>query len=162
MSIANHTGANHSISVTVVKEARLATTATLAWALIRDFNAMPAWNEAVQRSHIEHGPADRIGCRRVLQFDGAGLWIHELTGLSDVDMKLQYRIVEAPQPMPIPMANYRAEMLVIADAGQDMTAPGCTIRWRAEFDTPEPESMKRRALEVFDKGFEGLRRRLSA
>jgi hypothetical protein len=56
------------------------------WALIRDFNAMPQWNATIRSSVIEAGPADRIGCRRVLAFDDGSVWTHELTLLSDAEM----------------------------------------------------------------------------
>ncbi len=130
------------------------------WALIRDFDAMPAWNVSVRQSRIEDGPADRIGCRRVLVFDDGGTWSHQLTGLSDVDMKLQYRIVATPQPMRIPVWNYRAEIRVAADnaQGQDGEAQRCKIQWDAWFDTAHPDDMRMRARQVFQQGFAGLQR----
>jgi hypothetical protein len=138
--------------------------AARAWNLIRDFDGMPAWNDSVRQSRIEDGPADRIGCRRVLVFDDGGVWTHQLTGLSDVDMKLQYSIVATPQPMRIPVWNYRAEMRIIpaGDEEADGANPTCTIEWRAQFETAHVDEMKRRAAEVFDQGFAGLRRRLAA
>src|SRR5262245_47589823 len=78
------------------------------WTLIRDFNAMPHWNTTVRASRIEGGPADRIGCRRILTFDDDSVWTHELIGLSDPEMTLAYAIVGTPQPMRIPIRDYRA------------------------------------------------------
>lgn len=149
-------------NVSVARETMLAVAAAQAWALIRDFNAMPAWNETVRQSHIEDGPADRVGCRRILVFDDGGVWTHQLTGLSDADMKLQYSIVGTPQPMRIPVWNYRAEMRVIpvGGEGQGTVNPSCTVEWRATFETARAEEMTGRASQVFELGFAGLRRRL--
>lgn len=134
--------------------------AARVWALIRDFDAMPRWNASVRQSRIEDGPADRVGCRRVLVFDDGGVWTHRLTGLSDEDRMVQYRIVATPQPMRIPMGNYRAEMRVLAGAGPSGqgAAAHCRVRWDAWFETAQPDAMQERAQQVFAQGFAGLRR----
>lgn len=134
--------------------------AAQAWALVRDFDAMPAWNASVRRSRIDDGPADRVGCRRVLEFDDGGVWTHQLTGLSDADLKLQYRIVATPQPMRIPVWNYRAEIQVLAGPpgpGEE-ARPSCSVVWSAHFETAQPEAMQLRARQVFEQGFAGLQR----
>ena len=142
--------------VTVFRSTRIAADPARAWALVRDFDAMPVWNTATRASHIENGPADRVGCLRVLAFDDGGTWTHQLTGLSDEDRRLQYRIVGTPQPMRIPVWNYRAEMRV---AVPEDGAPGhCIVEWRAEFETADEAGMRERAGRVFEQGFEGLRR----
>jgi hypothetical protein len=142
----------------------IAVAAEQAWGLVRDFNAMPAWNTTVRQSHIEDGPPDRVGCRRVLVFDDGGVWTHRLTGLSDVDMKLQYSIVGTPEPMRIPVWNYHAEMRIIPGGGGvlDAAHPTCTVEWRAEFETAHADDMKARASQVFEAGLSGLRRRLES
>lgn len=138
--------------------------AAQAWGLVRDFDAMPAWNDTVRQSYIEDGPADRVGCRRVLVFDDGGVWTHRLTGLSDVDMKLQYSIVGTPEPMRIPVWNYRAQMRIIPGDGNTLHAahPSCTVEWRADFETAHADEMTARARQVFETGLAGLRRRLES
>lgn len=150
-------------TVVVTRQTLIAVEPARAWALIRDFNAMPAWNTSVRQSRIEDGPADRIGCQRVLVFDDGSVWTHQLNGLSDVDMKLQYSIVATPQPMKIPVWNYRAEMRVSTGPDEMQPAPGstCTVEWSAQFETAHPEEMTRRASLVFESGFAGLQRRLT-
>ena len=135
-----------------------------AWDLVRNFDAMPTWNESVRRSHIEDGPADRVGCRRVLLFDDGGVWTHRLTGLSDVDMKLQYSIIATPQPMRIPVWNYRAQMHIIPGLGNtvDAVQRSCSVVWRADFETAHVDEMTVRARQVFETGLAGLRRRLES
>ena len=146
--------------VAVALDTALPVSADQVWALIRDFDAMPAWNASVRQSRIEDGPADRVGCRRVLLFDDGGTWVHQLTGLSDADMKLQYRIVETPKPMRIPVWNYRAQVRVVVDNTRrhDGAATGCQVQWEAWFDTAHPDEMQTRARQVFQQGFDGLRR----
>ncbi len=136
----------------------LAATADRVWALVRDFDAMPAWNASVLSSRIEDGPADRVGCRRVLDFGAGGVWVHRLSGLSDDDRVLQYRIVDGPQPSPMGLRDYRARMRV-SPSGHD---PGgaCELEWTADFGTDEPDAMRERAAQVFEAGFAGLRARL--
>lgn len=148
--------------VSVTSVCNLAGDVVKAWALIRDFNAMPAWNDSVRQSYIENGPADRVGCLRVLLFDDGGVWTHRLTGLSDVDMKLQYCIVGTPLPMRIPVWNYRAEINVVRIGSDTVCAANsdCRIEWSATFETARADEMRARAKQVFDAGFSGLRKRL--
>jgi hypothetical protein len=144
--------------VTVARHTVIDVPAAKAWALIRDFNAMPQWTDTVRASRIEDGPADRIGCRRVLTFDDGGIWTHELTGLSDSEMTLAYSIVGTPMPMRIPVWNYRAVLSVSPGPGDNT----CRIDWSADFATDHAAEMTQRAGQVFERGFEGLRRRLVA
>jgi hypothetical protein len=131
----------------------IAAPAHRAWALVRDFDAMPLWNDTVRASRIEDGPADRVGCRRVLTFDDGGIWTHALTRLDDATMALGYSIIGTPQPMRIPVWNYHAVMQVRA-----LSAESCEIEWQGRFETDHPEDMARRAAQVFDSGLSGLRR----
>jgi Polyketide cyclase / dehydrase and lipid transport len=147
---------SHEVSVTCRTE--MATSADCVWALLRDFDAMPAWNASVLSSRIEHGPADRVGCTRVLDFGAGGVWVHRLKGLSDEDRVLQYRIVGGPEPTPMGLRDYRSRMQVWPDANHPHAA--CVLEWRADFLTDEPQAMRERATQVFQDGFAGLRTRL--
>lgn len=147
---------SHEVSVTA--RTTLAASADRVWALVRDFDAMPAWNASVLSSRIEDGPADRVGCRRVLDFGAGGVWVHRLSGLSDDDRVLQYRIVDGPQPSPMGLCNYRSRMQVSAD--DNNPAGACVLEWSAWFGADEPEAMRARATQVFEAGFAGLRARL--
>lgn len=149
-----------SSPVAVSLATALAVSAERVWALIRDFDAMPAWNASVLQSRIEDGPADRVGCRRVLVFDDGGAWTHQLTGLSDADMTLQYSIVATPQPMRFPVWDYHAEIQVRAEhERQQAGSPqGCRVQWSAWFETRHRDELQQRARQVFALGFAGLRR----
>ncbi|MCF8159620.1 MAG: SRPBCC family protein [Polaromonas sp.] len=148
--------------VNVTRTVTLRVPAERAWALLRDFNAMPQWNDTVRSSRIENGPADRVGCTRVLEFDDGGLWTHQLTGLSDEDRCLQYRITGTPQPMRVPVWNYRARICVQSLSARTENsyayeASACAVSWRAEFETDREADMQERAGQVFERGFFGLR-----
>ncbi|MCF8157724.1 MAG: hypothetical protein K9K35_17095, partial [Rhodoferax sp.] len=86
-------------------------------------------------------------------------WTHQLTGLSDEDCCLQYRITGTPQPMRIPVWNYRARICVQPLAGATTEAPQnqCLVRWEADFETEHEADMQARAGQVFERGFSGLR-----
>lgn len=143
--------------VAVARSTLIDVSPAAAWGVIRDFNSMPAWNHTVVASRIENGPADRIGCRRILTFEDGGVWTHELTSLSDAERRLAYVIVGTPTPMRIPVWDYRAEMAV--SPGPRLNS--CRIDWRATFATDHVAEMTERAGQVFESGFAGLRRLLT-
>jgi hypothetical protein len=139
----------------VSRSAVISVPAQQVWMLVRDFNAMPEWNATIRSSVIENGPADRIGCRRVLTFDDGSIWVHELTQLSEAAMTIGYAIVGTPPATKIPMRNYRAVIqLEPADLGDR-----CRITWRATMETDQAEAVRERAQTVFQAGFDGLARK---
>ena len=125
------------------------------WALVRDFIAMPEWNATIKNSRIENGPADRIGCRRVLTFDDGSVWTHELTQLSDAEMTIAYVIVGTPPATKIPMRDYRAVIRLEPVTEGDH----CFIAWRATLETDQEAAVQERAKAVFQAGFDGLKSR---
>jgi hypothetical protein len=128
--------------------------AAAVWAVLRDFNAMPKWNAALRASAIEDGPADRIGCKRILTFDDGSVWTHALTGLSDTEMTLSYTIIGVPPGTKIPIRGYHATLRLIAITDGDI----CAIEWRARFETDNEAGVRERAGAVFQAGFDGLKR----
>jgi hypothetical protein len=140
--------------IEVYRSSVIVVPAPRVWALVRDFNAMPAWNATIRSSAIENGPADRIGCRRVLTFDDGSVWIHELTQLVDAEMTIAYAIVGVPPGTKIPMRDYRAVIHLepVIDGDQ------CFITWRATMETDQEDALRARAQAVFQAGFDGLKR----
>src|SRR5690348_3475861 len=126
--------------IEVFRSSVIAAPAQRVWALVRDFNAMPAWNSTIRSSVIENGPADRIGCRRVLTFNDGSVWVHELTELSDAEMAIGYAIVGTPPGTRIPMRDYRAAIRLepVIDGDQ------CFIAWRAALETDQEEAVRER------------------
>jgi hypothetical protein len=140
--------------IEVHRYAVIAAPAKRVWALVREFDAMPEWNATILSSFIENGPADRIGCRRVLIFDDGSVWTHELTGLSDAEMTIAYAIVGTPPETKTPMRDYRATIRLqpVNGGGQ------CRIDWRATMETDQEAAVRERAGAVFEAGFDGLKR----
>lgn len=140
--------------IAVTRSTTIRTPAAKVWALLRDFNAMPAWNATIRSSTIEDGPADRVGCRRVLTFDDGSVWTHALTQLSDTEMTIGYAIVGIPPGTRIPMRDYRAVIRVepTADGAQ------CRVTWSATLETDQEEAVRARAEAVLQAGFDGLAR----
>ena len=144
--------------IEVYRTSVIAAPAPRVWALVRDFNAMPEWNATIRSSVIENGPADRIGCRRVLTFDDGSVWVHELTQHSDTEMTIGYAIVGTPPGTKIPMRDYRAliRLETVIDGDQ------CFIAWKATLETDQEAAVRERAQAVFQAGFDGLKRRFCA
>jgi len=141
--------------IEVTRSSVIAAPAKRVWALVRDFNAMPDWNAAIRSSTIEDGPADHIGCRRVLTFDDGSVWTHALTGLSDDAMTISYAIVGTPAVTRIPLRNYSASIRLEPITDGDL----CFIAWRATFEADEAAAVRERAGAVFQAGFDGLKRK---
>jgi hypothetical protein len=143
--------------IEVYRSSVITAPAKRVWAVVRDFNSMPEWNMSVSASAIENGPADRIGCRRVLIFDDGSIWIHELTDLSDTNMSISYTIVGTPDGLPMTIRDYHATIHLI-----DITDGGvCAIEWRAKFETDDESGVRERAGAVFQAGFDGLKRKFA-
>ena len=142
--------------ITVARHTIIAVPPATTWALVRDFNALPDWNDMVISSRIEDGPADRIGCRRILMFDDGVIWTHKLIALSDATITLSYSIVDTPPSMRMPIWDYGATIGVSHESANG----ACRIDWRADFATDHIVEMAERAGQVFESGFVGLRRKL--
>lgn len=115
------------------------------WRLIGGFDALPDWLPLIVRSATSEG--GRL--RHVTLVDGAVL-VERLLSFSESDRSYAYAIVGGP----IPVANYRAALRVVARAGQ----PGSTVEWSSEFEpagAPEADVV---ALirGVFQAGFDQL------
>ncbi|HVY99329.1 MAG TPA: SRPBCC family protein [Dongiaceae bacterium] len=144
--------------IEVYRSSVIAAPARRVWALVRDFNAMPEWNATIRSSRIEDGPADRIGCKRVLTFDDGSVWTHRLTGLADAEMAISYAIIGVPQGSKIPIRDYHATIRLIAITDGDQ----CAVEWRARFETDNEAGVRERAGAVFQAGFDGLKRKFAS
>jgi hypothetical protein len=124
------------------------------WARIRDFNGLPDWHPAIERSEIEDGrPADEIGCVRSFYLADDGGHIREtLLAFSDQDRLMTYDM----QKGPMTWWNYSATLRLrpITDGNRTY------IEWSADFDaTPEDEAGLIELVEngVFQGGFDALK-----
>ena len=121
-----------------------------AWAVLRDFNALPVYHPFFSKSEIEGGkPSDQIGCVRNFYTHEGGHIREELLTLSDRELVCCYRIIEAT----LPVQNYVAEMRL-----KPITEGNKTFgEWWAEYDVADKdaESVHQIVSDTFRLAFEG-------
>ncbi len=127
------------------------------WALLRDFNGLPAWLPGVTQSRIEEGGApDRIGSVRRLELADGAVLREKLLALSDWERSVTYSILESQ----LPIRDYKSTIRVRPVTDGDLSF----ITWEGEFDAvgDAAAAMKRRMLhDIYYPGFEGLKRLFS-
>ncbi|MEO8667125.1 MAG: SRPBCC family protein [Bauldia sp.] len=108
--------------------------AAQVWAVVRDFNGLPAWTPFAADSRIEQGArADQIGCIRNFRLKDGGQIRERLVALSDYDFAQSYAILESPMAVE----NYVATLKLTPVTDGDR----CYAEWSAEFDCrPEREA----------------------
>lgn len=125
------------------------------WAVVRDFNAMPAWHPLIRQSRIETGaPSDQIGCVRNFSLQDGSRLREQLLALSDSEHSFSYRILEAD----VPLQDYSAGLSLLRVTDGEATFG----RWRAKFNAPsgQEEALSEMvASEVFQAGFDALKAR---
>lgn len=125
------------------------------WAVVRDFNALPAWVPAVADSRIEVGkPSDQIGCVRAFRLKDGGFLREQLLGLSDYDYSCCYAILESPMGVE----NYVATLKLtpITDGNRTFA------EWSASFDCDparEADLVTGIGRDVFQAAFDSLKSR---
>lgn len=129
--------------------------AAQVWAVIRDFNALPAWTPFVAESRIEQGAkAEQIGCIRNFRLKDGGMIRERLLALSDYDFSITYAILESPMAVE----NYVAVLKLIPITDGDRSY----AEWIAEFDCRperEPDLVKQIGQNVFLAGLRALQAR---
>ena len=121
-----------------------------AWAVLRDFNALPIYHPFFSRSEIEGGkPSDQIGCVRNFYTHEGGHIREELLSLSDREHVCCYRILDAT----LPVRNYVAEMRLktITEGNQTFG------EWWAEYDVnpADAEAVHQTVSDTFRLAFQG-------
>jgi len=126
------------------------------WAVVRDFNGLPAWTPFVAESRIEGGqPADRVGCIRNFRLKDGGTIRERLLTLSDYDYQCTYSILESPMGV----RDYIATLKLSPITDGDRTF----AEWTAEFDCdPGRESALSDQIGrgVFQAAFDTLKDRM--
>jgi Polyketide cyclase / dehydrase and lipid transport len=138
----------------VVRSTILDAPTDTVWGLIRDFNGHDRWHPLVRRSTIERGqPSDKVGCvRRFVLADGSELREQLLT-LSDLEQSYSYCLLDTP----IPLFNYVAHVRLLPVTDSNRTF----WHWEGNFTTmpgEEDRMMKLVGVEVYEAGFEAIRR----
>jgi len=129
--------------------------AAQVWAVIRDFNGLPAWTPFVAESRIEQNePADRVGAIRSFRLKDGGRIRERLLALSDYDLSMSYSILESPMGVENYVATLR--LIPVTDGNRSFA------EWSAEFDCPparETELVGHIGRNVFQAAFRALQTR---
>ncbi len=125
-----------SDKLSVSQQAVLKVPASMAWALLGDFNGLNRWHPAVANSDLQ-GKGDQSGARRVLTL-GNGAQIKEtLLDYNDGSMSYQYKITESP----LPVSDYVSTISVSSNE-----QGYAVVSWSSEFDAKDVPDEK--AMEV--------------
>ncbi|MGI8307461.1 SRPBCC family protein [Saccharopolyspora hattusasensis] len=126
------------------------------WQAVRDFNGLPTWHPAIERSEIEGGgAADAVGCVRHLILADGGAVRERLVALDDTERSYAYEFVESP----FPVRSYRSTIRIapITDTGHSF------VEWYSHWDADaadEEKMDKTFAKGVYRTGLNGLREHL--
>lgn len=127
------------------------------WEVLRDFNSHDQWHAVVEASRIEGGRrSDEVGCVRSFTLKDGNHIREQLLTLSDREYRSTYCIVEAS----VPLLRYVATVTLKPVTDGDRTF----WHWESSFATPpgrERELREMVAREVYEAGFENLRRHLA-
>ena len=125
--------------------------ASVVWATIGNFNALPDWHPAVEKSDLEKKDGDTT---RTLHLAGGGQIVEKLQKIDDKERLYTYSILSGP----LPVANYTSTIRVI-DKGNT-----CTVEWSSSFEpSGAPETDAVAAIRgVYQAGFENLKRMYGA
>lgn len=123
--------------------------ATTVWAVIGNFNGLPDWHPAVEKSELKE---EGGGTLRKLSLMGGGTIEEKLEQVDDKERLYTYSIVSGP----LPVTNYTATLRVRGDD----KGSGCTVEWSSEFDAQgAPESAAVEAISgIYEAGFENLKK----
>lgn len=125
------------------------------WAVVRDFNALPAWHPGIAESRIElNKQPDQIGCIRNFRLTDGGQIREQLLALSDYEYSFTYCILESPMPLHDYVATMRLHP--VTDGNR------CFAEWTARFEcSPADEAslVSNIGTNVFQGGFDALKSR---
>jgi uncharacterized protein YndB with AHSA1/START domain len=121
------------------------------WALVGDYNGLPGWFSAIEKSTATNGNA--VGSVRTLSLKGGGEVIEELEARDDATMTLKYRMKKGD----LPVTNYAGVMQVRAGD----TAGTSVVEWKGSFyrgypnNNPPPELNDEAAVKAITDVYRG-------
>ncbi|MEQ9608860.1 MAG: SRPBCC family protein [Kiloniellaceae bacterium] len=125
----------------------LPVSAKTVWAVIGNFNALPDWHPAVEKSELKKEDGSTV---RKLSLVGGGSIEEKLEQIDDKERRYTYTIVSGP----LPVSNYTATLRV-RDSDK-----GCSVEWSSEFEAKgAPEGDAVAAISgIYEAGFENLKK----
>lgn len=154
MSIKSDTPKNtpHSVFTSSVINASI----EKVWVITRDFDGLPLWHPAVDKSFIEDdNPADRVGCiRNFVLLTGESVRERLLT-LCDYDRVCRYALLGGPLPMRDYVATFQLSPITDGD--------GTLIAWQAEFyaNAEAGVVIAQKIDAIFQEGLAALKQRFA-
>lgn len=123
--------------------------AKTVWAVIGNFNALPDWHPAVEKSELTKMDG---GTLRKLSLVGGGTIEEKLEKIDDKERRYSYSIVSGP----LPVSNYSSTLKVREAA----SGKSCTVEWSSEFDAKgAPEGDAVAVISgIYEAGFENLKK----
>jgi hypothetical protein len=125
------------------------------WALVRDFNALPAWHPSIARSSIEENrDGAAVGCVRRIVLKGGEKVREQLLELSDTDYRFTYNILESDFGLLDYVAGF--SLAPITDGNRTFAI------WSANFKTAAGQETEKKTMVaegVFQVGFDALKAR---
>jgi Polyketide cyclase / dehydrase and lipid transport len=126
------------------------------WAVMRDYNDMPAYHPGIKKSEIEGGhPSDQVGCVRRLML-GEGFVREVLLCLDDRNYVFTYEIIEST----LPVRNYVAGVRLHRVTEGNRTF----AEWWADFEVVGADRdamIAQIGNNVFAAGFRGVAAKLA-
>ena len=129
---------------TVTQTVDIETDPAKVWAIVGDFNALPAWNPGLASSELEEGGKVRYLVRR------AGGHVRErLIERDDARRLIRYSMFETG----LPVSRHAATMQVAA------RGKGSTVTWSCEFESKGPPDAEVAAIfkQIFTGGLSNLK-----
>jgi hypothetical protein len=127
------------------------------WAIVRDFNGMPAWHPGIESSSLTAGGSGtEVGAVRRLAMGGGGVVVERLLTLDDLDRSYTYEIVESPFAVRRYVSTIR--VAPVTDSGHAF------VEWWSEYDSEagdEEQLTKTFAGGVYGGGIAALRKRFA-
>jgi lambda repressor-like predicted transcriptional regulator len=122
--------------------------AKTVWAVIGNFNALPDWHPAVEKSELKKADGATL---RKLSLVGGGTIEEKLEQVNDKERLYTYSIVSGP----LPVSNYTATLRVSDNDG----GKGCTVEWSSDFEAKgAPDSAAVEAISgIYEAGFANLK-----
>jgi len=125
----------------------LPVSAKTVWAVIGNFNALPDWHPAVEKSELKKEDGSTV---RKLSLVGGGSIEEKLEKIDDKERRYTYTILSGP----LPVSNYTATLKVREGD------KGCSVEWSSEFEARgAPEGDAVAAISgIYEAGFENLKK----
>jgi len=122
------------------------------WDLIGNFNALPDWHPAVERSEISEDKKTKTTIR-TLHLVGGGVIVEKLEQINPNERAYRYSIVDSP----LPVSNYTATLTV------HETPTGCEVEWASDFDAmgAAADEAAKVIQGIYDAGFDNLKKMFS-